>query len=167
MTPPPRKAKKFDLLILLFVASKSYIKIQAFHYFAKPELFVLEKIYLYFFTHCPIFSELASMVWGENLLFFVETPFQSNTLFVNTSFQTNTLLVKTSFQKNILFVNISFQTNKFFVNISDKNMERLLSDIPSAVCVKVEDSFYKVISEISTRIFSALHFFHSKKKLYH
>ncbi len=35
-------------------------------------------------------------------------------------------------------------------------MERLLSDMPPAVCVKVEDSFYKVISEISTRIFGAL-----------
>jgi hypothetical protein len=38
-------------------------------------------------------------------------------------------------------------------------MERLLSDMPPAVCVKVEDSFYKVISEISTRTFGALQFF--------
>ncbi len=38
-------------------------------------------------------------------------------------------------------------------------MERLLSDMPPAVCVKVEDSFYKVISEISTRTFGAVQFF--------
>jgi hypothetical protein len=31
--------------------------------------------------------------------------------------------------------------------------------MPSAVCVKVEDSFYKVISEISARTFVALLFF--------
>ncbi len=45
-------------------------------------------------------------------------------------------------------------------------MERLLSDMPSAVCVKVEDSFYKVpvISDISTRNFGALQFYHFRKE---
>jgi hypothetical protein len=43
-------------------------------------------------------------------------------------------------------------------------MERLLSDMPPTVCVKVEDSFYKVISEISTRTFGALRFFHFEKE---
>ncbi len=43
-------------------------------------------------------------------------------------------------------------------------MERLLSDIPSAVCVKVEDSFYKVIYEISTWNFGALQFYHFRKE---
>jgi hypothetical protein len=44
-------------------------------------------------------------------------------------------------------------------------MERLLSDMPPAVCVKVEDSFYKVISEISSRTFGALqYFFHLNNK---